>query len=334
MSWINRNGVAFCLAVLLFLFTSCKGKELTRYDEEKFLFGTHIKMIVFAEDKKAAQSAMESAFNEIERIDKKYNSKDAGSDIYKLNSLPEGKKNIELDEEGRYLFTKVNEVFQLTEKKYDITIYPLMEIWGFLEDREEKVPGESEIKEAQKLIGYENVVLSENSLTINAPVKEIDTGSFLKGYAVEKAAHILKENGVEYGFVSSLSSIATIGGKPDGTPWKVGIQNPQFPEELLGVVELKDESMGVSGDYQTFVEIDGKRYHHILDRETGYPVRDKKMVVVMGQSALIGDLLSTGFFLMKNKNILEYSQRKGLKTLLVNEDMSQEKSDNFKFSNK
>ncbi|MGL4732520.1 MAG: FAD:protein FMN transferase, partial [Fusobacteriaceae bacterium] len=171
-------------------------------------------------------------------------------------------------------------------------------------------------------------------LTINSPVKEIDTGSFLKGYAVEKAADMLKEKGIEYGFVSSLSSIATIGGKPDGTAWKVGIQNPQSPEELLGIVELRDESMGVSGDYQTFVEIEGKRYHHILDRETGYPVMDKKMVVVIGQSALDGDLLSTGFFLMKNEDILKYSQEKELKTLLVNEDMSQETSQRFKFSNK
>lgn len=334
MSWINRNGVALLCSMLLFLFTSCRGKELTRYDEEKFLFGTHIKMIVFAENKKAAQDAMKSAFDEMERIDRKYNSKDLKSDIYKLNSLPEGEKSIELDEEGRFLFNKVNEIFQLTEKKYDITIYPLMEIWGFLEDREEKVPGEGEIKQAQKLIGYENVVLLGNRLTINPPVKEIDTGSFLKGYAVEKAADMLKEKGIEYGFVSSLSSIATIGGKPDGTAWKVGIQNPQSPEELLGIVELRDESMGVSGDYQTFVEIEGKRYHHILDRETGYPVMDKKMVVVIGQSALDGDLLSTGFFLMKNEDILKYSQEKELKTLLVNEDMSQQTSQRFKFSNK
>lgn len=334
MSWINRNGVALVFSMLLLLFTSCRGKELTRYDEEKFLFGTHIKMIVFAEDKKAAQSAMNSAFNEMERIDRKYNSKDSKSDIYILNSLPEGEKSIVLDEEGVYLFNRVKEIFDLTGGKYDITIYPLLEIWGFLEDREEKIPSSQEIKEAQKLIGYENVVLEGNTLTINSPIKEIDTGSFLKGYAVERAADKLREQGIKNGFVSSLSSIATIGGKPDGSSWKVGIQNPESPEELLGVVELVDESMGVSGDYQTFVEIDGKRYHHILDKETGYPVKDKKMVVVIGKSALDGDLLSTGFFLMKNKDISEYSGKKSLKTLVVNENMSQEFYEGFKFINK
>ncbi|MGL6100575.1 MAG: FAD:protein FMN transferase, partial [Fusobacteriaceae bacterium] len=81
----------------------------------------------------------------------------------------------------------------------------------------------------------------------------------------------------------------------------------------------------------TFVEIDGKKYHHILDRETGYPVTDKKMVVVIGKSALDGDFLSTGFFLMKNRDIFKYSKEKGLKTLLINENMSQEKTENFIF---
>ncbi|MGL4980872.1 MAG: FAD:protein FMN transferase, partial [Fusobacteriaceae bacterium] len=282
MSWINRNRVVVLISMLLFLFTSCKEKELIKYDEERFIFGTYVKMIVYAEDKKAAKNAIESAFDEMERIDKKYNSKNIDSEIYRLNNLPEGEKSIELDREGIYLFTEVNKVFEITEKKYDITIYPLLEVWGFLKDYKEKVPTIDEIKEAKKTIGYENIVLNENKLTIKSPVKEIDTGSFLKGYAVEKAADILKEKGIQFGFVSSLSSIATIGGKPNGTAWKVGIQNPDFPEELLGIVELRDESMGVSGDYQTFVEIDGKKYHHILDRETGYPVTDKKMVVVIG----------------------------------------------------
>lgn len=334
MSWINRNGVALIFSMLLLLFTSCGKKEAKRYDDERFLFGTYIKMIVFAEDKKAAENAMESAFNEMERIDRKYNSKDEESDIYKLNTLPDGSKSINLDEEGVYLFTRVKETYDLTERKFDITLYPLMEIWGFLEDREERVPTSEEIVKAKKLIDYGSVVLSGNTLTINPPIKEIDTGAFLKGYAVERGAVILREKGIKYGFVSALSSIATIGGKPDGTAWRVGVQNPEAPETLLGVVELRNESMGVSGDYQTFVEIDGKRYHHILDIETGYPVKDKKMVVVIGESALDGDLYSTGFFLMKNSDVMEYSRKKNLKILLVNEDMSETATENFKFSNR
>lgn len=86
----------------------------------------------------------------------------------------------------------------------------------------------------------------------------IDTGSFLKGYAIKKATENLREVGVKSAFLSAISSIQTIGLKPDGTPWRIGVQDPDNPLKILGILELNNQSVGVSGDYQTFVEIDGK----------------------------------------------------------------------------
>lgn len=328
MSWINRKGAALLTLMLLLLFTSCSEGKSKRFEEERFLFGTHIKMIVYAKDKKAAESAMNAAFSEMERIDRKFNSKDETSSIYKLNNSED--KKVKLDEEGIYLFEKVQEAYDLSNGKYDITIYPLLEAWGFLDEEKGKVPTPEEIYAAQKLIGYEYVKLENGELRLTAPIKEIDTGSFLKGYAVEKGKEVLEKNGIKSGFVSSMSSIATLGKKADGTPWRIGVQNPENPDDFLGIVELDGESMGVSGDYQTFVEIDGKRYHHIIDKSTGYPVEDKKMIVVISDDGLEADLLSTGFFVMPTEKILEYAQsRPGMKVLIVNGDMSQSKTDNF-----
>ncbi|MGL4687847.1 MAG: FAD:protein FMN transferase [Fusobacteriaceae bacterium] len=306
--------------VLLFLFSACSSKKMKRYEEERFLFSTYIKIILYENSQVRAKEYMDLAFKEIERIDKKFNNKQPESIITKLNNSKD-RKTI-LDNEGIYLFDKINEVYKLSGEKYDITIYPLLHAWGFLEDKNEKIPTAEEIREAQKYIGYEKVEIKGNELILQEPIKELDTGSFLKGYAIEKGKEKLLEKGVKSAFITSISSVVTIGTKPDGSNWKIGIQNPGKLEEILGVVELNNEAMGVSGDYQTFVEIQGKKYHHIIEKTTGYPIKDKKMVVVVGKDGFEADLLSTAFFLMKAEDAIEYSEKnKDLKTFIVTDEM-------------
>ena len=132
--------------------------------------------------------------------------------------------------------------------------------------------------------------------------------------------------------ITSISSIEVIGTKPENKPWKIGLQNPENQSEMIGIVSLKDRAMGVSGDYQTYVEIDGKMYHHILDKDTGYPVQDKKMVVVLCNNAFDADLLSTTFFLMPIDKVISYvDSREDLDVLIVDKDMNIITSKNFKY---
>ncbi|MEG2960914.1 MAG: FAD:protein FMN transferase, partial [Cetobacterium sp.] len=191
--------------------------------------------------------------------------------------------------------------------KYDVTMSPLMTLWGFSEEVEPRttIPTEEELNQAVKKVDFSKVVIDGNQVIIKEPGITIDTGSFLKGYAVDRAKNILRAEGIKNGFVTAISSIEAIGGKGDGSPWKIGIQNPNNSSDILGIVELRDQSMGVSGDYQTYVEIDGKKYHHILDKETKYPVKDKKMVVVVNKNGLQADLYSTVFFLIPLEKVLE-----------------------------
>lgn len=334
MKCFKKTKAALILLMLLFLFSSCSKGGAKRYEEERFLFGTYIKMIVYTDSEKEAKETMSLGFDEIERIDKKFNSKESKSIIAKLNEFRE----VEIDEndnETKYLLERANYAYKLTKGKFDITMYPLMEVWGFLNDEDRKtLPTEKELEDAKKLIDFNKVKMLDNKLSLLNPIKEIDTGAFLKGYAIEKAKEKMVEKGLKSGFVSAISSIATIGIKPDGTPWRIGVQNPEIPQELLGIIELNDESMGVSGDYQTYVEIEGNRYHHIIDVETGYPVKDKKMVVVVNKDGLMADLLSTAFFLMDSKEVLEYVKKdKNLKVIMVLEDNSIIKSENITLQN-
>ena len=331
---MKNKFIVFVLLLLGIFLVSC-GKKIEKIEESKFLFGTYIKIIVYSDNKEKAMKSIEKAFNEIQRIDEKYNSKSEGSLIYNLNNSDN--KTVKLDEEGIKLFEGVKKAYELSEHKYDVTIAPLLELWGFTDETIElpdlKLPTKEEIEFTKTFVDFNKVKISDDgTLTIESPVKEIDTGSFLKGYAISRAKEVLKDEGIKSTFITSISSIEVIGTKPENKPWKIGLQNPENQSEMIGIVSLKDRAMGVSGDYQTYVEIDGKMYHHILDKDTGYPVQDKKMVVVLCNNAFDADLLSTTFFLMPIDKVISYvDSREDLDVLIVDKDMNIITSKNFKY---
>lgn len=306
------------LLLLISIFIGCGKEKISnekKYTEERFLFGTYIQMIVFSENKEKAENAMNTAFEKIDELDRKYNSKTKNSIIYNLNHSNE--REVKLDDEGIMLFNEVKKIYDMSNGKYDVTISPLLDTWGFDKNGRENIPSNQEIQDALSVIGFDKVIIDNDKLILNNSVKEIDTGSFLKGYAVEKAKEVLEENGIKNGFISSISSIATIGGKADGTPWKIGVQNPSDLEKILGIVEVENKSLGISGDYQTYVEIKGKKYHHIMDKNTGYPVEDKKLVVVICDSAFQADMYSTAFFNMNIEEVLKKAELLNIDVLIV-----------------
>ncbi|MCI7223130.1 FAD:protein FMN transferase [Fusobacterium sp.] len=329
---MKRNKVTAIIIFMLLFLLGCSEKKMQKYEDSRFLFGTYIKIIIYDESLDKAKLASEKAFQEIERIDSKFNSKYEGSIIDKLNKS--SKKEVDLDAEGTEIFNEVEKMYILSNKKYDITIGPLLKLWGFTDEMIDsltlKVPKKEEIEFTKHFIGYDKVKRTNNKLIIESPVKEIDTGSFLKGYALSQAKKLLLKEGIKSAFITSISSIDLIGSKPLDKPWKIGLQNPENPSELLGIVALKNKALGVSGDYQTYVEIDGEMYHHIIDKESGYPIRDKKMVAVVCNDAFLADLYSTTFFLMPIDKVMEYVEsQKDLEVMIVDKDMNIVTSKNF-----
>lgn len=327
-----KNKILFFFSIIFSLFVSCSTSKIEKYEDSKFLFGTYIKITVYDKDVNLAKKAIEEAFQEIERIDFKYNSKVEESLIYKLNHREI--EEISLDDEGKLIFDEVVRTYELSEGKFDITISPLLELWGFTDDRIDslnlKIPKKEEIEFIKTFIDFKKIKIKDGKMSLESPVKEIDTGSFLKGYALSQAKKVMLNRGIKSAFITSISSIDLIGSKPENKPWKIGLQNPENPSELIGVVELKNEALGVSGDYQTYVEIDGKLYHHILDKNSGYPVKDKKMVVVITDDAFKADLYSTAFFLMPIEKIFDFAKKqKNMKVMIIDEEMNIIKTDNF-----
>ena len=315
--------VLFCL----FLGTAAYAKE-TKYEESRFLFGTYIKITTYSENTANAKKAVQAAFQEIDRIDKKFNSKTEGSIIYRLNHA--SNKEIPLDQEGKFLFETIQKAYLLSHKKYDITISPLFKLWNFEQPERAKIPGKISLEKSLKEVDVDKVIIQGNRLKLLSPVKEIDTGSFLKGYALARAEKVLQEKGLKSAFISSISSIDLLGSKPGGKPWRIALENPENINEMLGILSLKDKALGVSGDYQTYVEIQGKRYHHILDKATGYPVTDKKMVVVLCKDGFEADVYSTAFFLMPISEVLAYANKtEDLEVMIVDKQMKFHMSKGF-----
>ncbi len=317
------------LIFLIIILIGCGKKEEKKIMESKFTFGTMINIVVYSDNEKEARRAIKLAFEELERIDNKFNTHKKGSLIYKVNNNP--KEYFQLDDEGQYLFDMVKETYELSNGQYDITITPLIDLWGFVETRErEKVPLKQELEEAIKRVDFDNIDIKNNQIRLLTPKNKIDTGSFLKGYAISRAKGILEENGIKGAFISAISSIETLNVKPNGETWKIGLQNPENPNKEYHILEIDNKSIGVSGDYQIYVEIDGKKYHHLLDKTTGYPVGDKKMVVVIGENGFLTDMYSTAFFSMPAGDILDFvNETIGLEVMIVKSDMSKIFSENF-----
>jgi len=318
-----RKGIVFLLLVIL---SGC-GNSVKKISEEKFLFGTYINIVIYSNNETKAKKSIELAFEKIEEIDEKYNSKNSKSVIYKINN--EENKEIEIDSELKNILNSVRKIYVESGKRYDITISPLLDLWGFGKNPRDEVPKKSEIKEVLKLINFSDVVVKKHNLKYLNNVKKIDTGSFLKGYAIEEAKTLLEKRGEEHVFITSISSIATIGKKLENKPWRVGIQDPFNSEKTLGIIELSGNSLGVSGDYQTYVEINGKKYHHLMDKQTGYPISDKKLVAVISKSAFLADMYSTALFSMSEKEIFKFAEKNQIEVLIVKSNGEKITTKNF-----
>ena len=322
----SRN--LFLLLFLSQIFFSCSKKN-EKIEVDRFLFGTNIKIVVYDRDKKKTLKLIDETYKLMEDISSKYNSKDETSLVNKLNKSPMVPQII--DQEFHGMISKTIQLSEDTSGSFDITIGPLMSLWGFDDLNINELPSEEQIKEVRSLVNYNDIVLTKNSIKLKKEKERIDTGSFLKGFAINKGIEFLKSKGIESAMITAVSSIGTIGNKPDGKPFKIGVQDPKKPENLIYTIDLDNKALGVAGDYQTFVEIEGKKYHHILDAKNGYPSPYNSMVLILCNDSYTADLYDTALFLMKPEEILKYvSKVDGMEVFIIDKSGKQYFSKNIK----
>lgn len=262
-----------------------------------FAMDTVMTVTVAAQDEAGAVEATaqgdETTVHDFEAL---FSATREGSDIYALNSA--NGEPVRIRPETVDILTRALELCELTDGALDITAYPAVKAWGFTAG-EYRVPDEAELKELTGNIEYTALELTENRYASLPAGMEIDLGAVAKGYVGDRLAEGYRSCGFSHALLDlGQSSIMTVGTRPDGNPWRIGIQDPRG-EGYLGVLELTDMAMGTSGDYQRYFEQDGVRYSHIIDPATAAPARSGlASVTVVSPSCLTCDGLSTALFVM------------------------------------
>lgn len=223
------------------------------------------------------------------------------SDVYRFNHSDE---KVDLSDDSAELVSRVLELCPLVNGAYDPTLASVSELWDIT--GEAKIPKENELSEALLHTGYQKLSLDCPVLSKSDPVLKLDLGGAGKGYACEKAIEFLSET-KGYGLVSFGSSIGVFGSKPDGEPWNIAITDPYDPSSTIGYVSIGSGYVTVSGDYERYAEIDGVRYGHILDPQTGRPLSNGvHSVVVVSDDAVVGDVLSTALMVSGEEGITTF----------------------------
>ena len=255
--------------------------------------------------------AIEAAFARIEEIDRKFSALESDSPLYAFNRF---NKPI-VDEEIVSLVGRALRVSEQSAGAFDITVYPLVEAWGFYGDTP-ALPDNARIGRILPAVGYEHLAVEDGKLTKNGTHVQIDLGSIAKGYAVGEALRALKQKGIQSALIDAGGDIYALG-TIHGKPWKIGIRNPRG-EGNIGALELSDMAIVTSGDYERYFEREGIRYHHILDPRTGYPARGLASVTVISPDPTLADAWSTALFVMGREDGREAMEKvSGIETLMV-----------------
>lgn len=271
---------------ILLLCGSCASQRETTTSNSKILMDTLVEIKIL--DKNTA--AIEAAFRELERIDKKFNVYNKNSEVHFINSSKS--KKIPISDEMKNLLNFSIYISSITDGAFDVTIFPLVRLWNVKES--EKPPSDAEIQRLISQIGYKRIALKNSSLIKERADIMLDFGGVAKGYAVEKAVKVLKEHGVKSGLINAGGDIKLFGDKS----WNIGIAHPRKPNRLLGILKLKDVAIVTSGDYERYFIKDNKRYHHIMNPKTGRPAEGIMSVTVIAPDCILADALSTAIFVM------------------------------------
>lgn len=285
------------------------------YKEARLIMGTYAEVSLYALNKEVAAEAIKAAFAEMERLDRLMSNYKSDSELSRINREA-GRGPIYCDRELLQIIKKSLYYSNLTHGALDITVEPLVNLWGFY-DGKVRVPSQEEIESLLPSISYKNIVIHKESLSgesaldtvesisFGNPDTKLDLGAIGKGYAVDRAVEVLKSKGITAACINLGGNIYALGRPPGRDFWKIGIQHPREKDRLLGHLELKDHAVATSGDYERFFVVNGKRYSHILDPRTGWPVEGMVGATVVAPNATEADALSTSAFVLGEEKGLE-----------------------------
>lgn len=273
-------------------------KQTSKVLRSTFTMGSIVTVEAHCDDKVLCNLAINEAFDEMKTIDKLMSVFDDSSQVSLINNFAK-KEAVKVDSRIIELIKYAQDISQRTDGNFDITVEPLMQLYGFRSDDEiTEMPSDKKLHEVLSAVGMENIVINENesSVFLNNSKTKIDFGGVAVGYAMDRAVSILKSYGIESALINHSGDIYAIGSHPDETAWKIGIVDPTKQSEIVTTINLKDEALATSGNYSNFVKIETRRVGHILNPKKG-ELDDKFLnISLIAPKAAEADALTTGLF--------------------------------------
>ncbi|MFA7242992.1 MAG: FAD:protein FMN transferase [Sulfuricellaceae bacterium] len=248
----------------------------------------------FAPDAQAAADVAQAAIAEVRRIERRY-SRYRDDSITSMFNRTACAQPLEVDAETAALLDYADHCHRQSEGRFDITSGVLRRAWNF---KNGQVPAQTDIDALLPLVGWEKASWARPFLHLPLPGMELDFGGIGKEYAADRAAAICREMGCAHGFANLGGDLCVWGAQPDGAPWLIGIRDPDDGGRMLARLPVYSGGLATSGDYARCLEIDGRRYSHLLDPRSGWPVEGLRCVTVQAPNCMLAGSLSTIAMLM------------------------------------
>ena len=305
--------VALSVVILILVLSGIRFYNRYRFhleEQTRFMMDTYVTIYAIGPEKIAAP-AITSALDRMQEIDKKFNSQNPESPIYGFNH-----QGIPISDPEIVAMVRLSlQIARDTGGAFDITIAPLIELWGFYGDSP-RLPEKEAIKDCLRKVGYHHLAIKNGMLQKDKSEVRIDLGGIAKGYSVLQAVEVLKRKGVSSALINAGGDVYALG-KKGRDMWKVGIRSPRG-DDILGYVEVEDLAVMGSGDYERFFVEGGRRYHHIFDPKTGYPAEGLSGTTLIHPDPLVADAWNTATFVLGPKDGLKWVEKvSAMETVMV-----------------
>ena len=269
------------------------------YAKDTVLMGVSFSFAAVHQDRAFAELVLRKAVDEVIRIERLISSWDPASQTSAINAQA-GIEAVKVDAELIDLIERSKKISRLSSGYFDISFASIHKVWDFESFDQNTIPTKEEIARSIALIDYQKIQIDREHGTVFLKEKgmRIGFGAIGKGYAADKVKALMVELGIEDGVVNAGGDLISWGQRPDGKPWSVGISDPSDSRKIIARLQATNMAVVTSGNYRKYLEIDGKRYCHIIDPKTGWPVEQLASVTIVTKDAEVADALSTTVFVL------------------------------------